>query len=128
MCLNCHDKAYLYCGEYGQRHIVCHLFFLHVGTCLIYVICVISIYIRDINWKIRHHQLIIQNILFQFSVKSVKPSGNKKRLRILPISYCVNLIMVTINSHIFINIFQTIHFTAVKCLGVTKKLRAFFWY
>ncbi len=32
----------------------------------------------------------------------------------LPIPYCVSLIMVTITSHIFINIFQMVHFSAVK--------------
>ncbi len=53
---------------------------------------------------------------FQISFKSVKPFGHKKRLRILqlPIPYCVSLIMVTITSHIFINIFQPVHFSAVK--------------
>ncbi len=53
---------------------------------------------------------------FQISFKSVKPFGHKKRLRISqwPIPYCVSLIMVTITSHIFMNIFQTVHFSAVK--------------
>ena len=31
-----------------------------------------------------------------------------------PVSYCVSLIMVTITRHIFINIFQTEQFSAVK--------------
>ena len=49
---------------------------------------------------------------FQISVKSVKPFGRMKRLRILqlPIPYCVNLIMVSITSHISVNIFKTVHF------------------
>ena len=55
---------------------------------------------------------------FQISFKSVKPFGHKKRLRILQwpihVPYCVRLIMVTITSHIFIQIFQTVHFSAVK--------------
>ncbi len=53
---------------------------------------------------------------FQISVKSVEPFWCKKRLRIfqLPIPYCVSLIMVTITSHIFINIFQTVHFSSIK--------------
>ncbi len=53
---------------------------------------------------------------FQISFKSVKPFGHNKRLRILqlPIPYRVSLIMVTITSHIFMNIFQTVHFSAVK--------------
>ncbi len=53
---------------------------------------------------------------FQISFKSVQPFGHQKRLRILqlPIPYCVSLIMVTITSHIFINIFQTVHLSAVK--------------
>ena len=53
---------------------------------------------------------------FQIPVKSVKPFGHKKRLRILPlpILHCVRLIMVTISSHISINIFQTVHFFSRK--------------
>ncbi len=53
---------------------------------------------------------------FQISFKSVKPFGHKKILSILqlPILYCVSLIMVTITSHIFINIIKTVHFSAVK--------------
>ena len=39
----------------------------------------------------------------------------------LPIPYCVNLIMVTITRHIFINIFQTKCFSAVKfAMGYEK--------
>ena len=38
------------------------------------------------------------------------------------ISYCVSLIMVTITRHIFINIFQMEHFSAVKFdMGYEKK-------
>ncbi len=53
---------------------------------------------------------------FQISFKSDKLFGHNKRLRILqlPIPYCVSLIMVTITSHISINIFHTVHFLAVK--------------
>ena len=53
---------------------------------------------------------------FQISVKSITPFEYKKRLRILqlPIPHWVSLIMVTITCHIFINIFQTVHFSAVK--------------
>ncbi len=66
---------------------------------------------------------------FHISFKSDKPFGHKERLRILqlPIPYCVSLIMVTITSHIFINIFQTVHFPAVKFL-IMRKIGAFFWY
>ncbi len=65
--------------------------------------------------------------LFQISFKSVKPFGHKKRLRILqlPILYCVSLIMVTITSHIFINIFQTVHFSAVKFARGNEKNMSF---
>ena len=43
----------------------------------------------------------------------------QKRLNILqlpigPLPHCISLIMVTITGHIFINIFQTVHFPAVK--------------
>ncbi len=68
---------------------------------------------------------------FQIPFQSVKPFGCKKRLCILqlPIPYCISLIMVTITSHIFINIFQTVHFSAVKfTTGVMRKIWAFFWY
>ena len=44
----------------------------------------------------------------------------------LPISYCVSLIMVTITRHIFINIFQTEHFSAVKFAMGCKKNMIFF--
>ena len=41
----------------------------------------------------------------------------------LPISYCVSLIMVTITRHIFIDIFQTEHFSAVKfAMGYEKNI------
>ncbi len=64
---------------------------------------------------------------FQISVKWVKPFGHKKRLRILqlPIPYCVSLIMVTITSKIFINIFQTVYFSAVKFTRSNEKNMSF---
>ncbi len=64
---------------------------------------------------------------FQISFKSVKLLGHKKRLRILllRIPYCVSLIMVTITSHIFINIFQTVHFSAVKFTKGNEKNMSF---
>ena len=41
----------------------------------------------------------------------------------LPISYCVSLIIVTITRHVFINIFQTEHFLAVKfSVGYDKNM------
>ncbi len=63
----------------------------------------------------------------QISVKLVKRFGCKKRLCILqlPIPYCVSLIMVTITSHIFINIFQTVHFPAVKFTRGNEKNTSF---
>ncbi len=65
---------------------------------------------------------------FQIPFKSVKLFGHKKRLCILqlPIPYCVSLIMVTITSHIFINIFQTVHFSAVKFDRGNEKNMSFF--
>ncbi len=55
---------------------------------------------------------------FQISGKSVKPIGYMKRLCNIAIAYspipcCISLVMVTITRH-FINIFQTVHFSAVK--------------
>ncbi len=60
------------------------------------------------------HQL--KYLGLKISFKSVKPFGHNKRLHILQflIPYCVSLIMVIVTSHIFINIFQTVHFSAVK--------------
>ena len=49
----------------------------------------------------------------RFQIKSVKPFGYRKSLQ-LPIPYRLSLMMVTISSHIFINIFQTVHFSAVE--------------
>ncbi len=63
---------------------------------------------------------------FQISFKSVKPFGHKKRLHILqlPMPYRISLIMVTITSHIFIDIIQTIHFSAEKfTMGNEKNMR-----
>ncbi len=64
---------------------------------------------------------------FQISVKLVTLFGYKKRLRILQLSipYCVNLIMVTITGHIFINIFQTVNFSAVKLTRSNEKSMSF---
>ncbi len=63
----------------------------------------------------------------QISFKSVKLFGHKKRLRILqlPIPCCVSLIMVTITSHIFTNIFRAVHFSAVKFTRYNEKNRSF---
>ena len=46
----------------------------------------------------------------------IKPFGNKKQFHELqlPLSYCVSLVMVPITNHIFLNIFQMEHFSAVK--------------
>ncbi len=64
---------------------------------------------------------------FQIPVKSIKPIGCKKRMRILqlPTPYCVSLIMVTITNHIFINIFQTVHFSVVKFTRGNEKKMSF---
>ncbi len=37
------------------------------------------------------------------------------------LQYCVSLIMVTITSHTFINIFQTVHFSAMKLTRGNEK-------
>ena len=68
-----------------------------------------------------------QRSWFQISVKSVKPFGCTKRLRIsrLPISCYVSLIMVIITSHIFTNIFQTERFQAVKFTRDYEKIISF---
>ncbi len=43
----------------------------------------------------------------------------------LNIPYCISLIMVTITSHIFINIFQTVQFPAVKFTRSNEKNMSF---
>ncbi len=81
-----------------------------------------------------HDQCIITYKIhwFQISFKLVKPFGRKTRLRIilqLPIVYrlsCV-CVMVTITSHIFINIVQTVHFSAVKFTRSNEKNKLFFF-
>ena len=58
----------------------------------------------------------------------VKPFECTKQFCVLqvPISYCVSLIMVTITRQVFINIFQTKHFSAVKfTMGYEKKKKNF---
>ena len=52
-----------------------------------------------------------RNLGFQISVKSVKPFGYMKIITYIAIAYTLllSMIMVTITSHIFINIFQTVH-------------------
>ncbi len=63
---------------------------------------------------------------FKFHLNRLNCLDTIRELRILqsPTPYCVSL-MVTITSHIFINIFQTVHFSAA---GVMRKIWAFFWY
>ena len=67
---------------------------------------------------------------FQIWVKSFKLFGNKKRLLILqlPNAYTLlcSIIMVTITSHIFINISQTVHFSAIKFTKGNEKNMSFF--
>ncbi len=64
---------------------------------------------------------------FQISGKSVEPFRHKKRLRILqlPIPPFLMLIMVTITSHILINIFQTVHFSSIKFTRGNEKHMTF---
>ena len=53
----------------------------------------------------------LQRCKFQISVETVKPFGCTKQFCILQlqISYCVDLIMVTITRHVFIHSFQMEH-------------------
>ncbi len=99
---------------------------LHILNKIIASVTFLSIYV-DVDIKLlKMPGLISQNgnfysndasspkiSWFQISLKSLRPFGHKKRLRILqlPIPYCVSLIMVTITSHIFINIFIAVTFT-----------------
>ncbi len=67
----------------------------------------------EIFLQMMHHHL--KYLGFKFHL-TLEPFGHKTTLRILqlPIPYCVSLFMVTITSHIFINNFQKVHFSAVK--------------
>ena len=80
-----------------------------------------------LEWKFFIQMMHHAPKYLQISFKSVKPLGHNKRLRILqmPIPYCVRLIMVTITSRIFNNIFQTVHFSAVKFTRGNEKNMSF---
>ena len=49
-------------------------------------------------------------------------------IAIMSIPYCVSLIMVTITSHIFIDIFQMVHFSGEKVSRGNEKYMSFLWY
>ena len=73
-----------------------------------------------------------QRFKFKYSIiELVKPFGCGKQFCTLQLPYClynhyVNFIMVTITRHIFINIFQTHHFSAVKFyMGYEKNMTLF---
>ncbi len=54
---------------------------------------------------------------FQMLFKSVKTVWTQEEITYFAIAYtllCTSLIMVTITSHIFINIFRPVHFSTVK--------------
>ncbi len=102
-----------------------HLFFVETGFCLDLhskftepwrlIKCRFSILNRawsdfsewwfSLKWCVITQEILVSNL---YRLNGL----DKKRLRILPlpIPCCVSLIMVTITSHIFINIFQTVHF------------------
>ncbi len=63
----------------------------------------------EIFIQMMHHHL--KYLGFKFHLNRLNRL-DRKGLRILqlPIPYCVSLIMVTITSHIFIIIFQMVHF------------------
>ena len=71
--------------------------------------------IFKIKFSVSFEESSLQRYKFQISVELVKPFGCTKQFCVLqlPISHCVNLIMVTITRHIFINTFQTEFFSAV---------------
>ena len=76
-----------------------------------------------IEFAVSFEELSLQRCKFRISVEMVKLFGRTKQFCILqlPISYCVSLIMVNITRDIFINIFQTEHFSAVKfAMGYEK--------
>ena len=69
-----------------------------------------------------HHS---KDINLKLWLETVKLFGCTKQIWILqlPISYCISSLMVTITRHIFINIFQMEHFSAVKfAMGYEKNM------
>ena len=65
----------------------------------------------------------LQRRKFQIITETIKPFGFTNQFCILqlPISYCVSLIMVTITRHVFTNIFQMEHCSAVEfAMGYEK--------
>ena len=82
-------------------------------------------YFSKFIFSLSFEESSLQKYKFQISVETVQPFGCTKqfcRLQ-LPISYCASLNMITIIRHIFMNIFQTEHFSAVKfAVGNEKKM------
>ncbi len=72
----------------------------------------------------RHH---LKYLGFKFHWNRLNRSDTRRDYVFcnLPIPNCVSLIMVTITSHIFINIFQMAHFSAVKFNRCNEKNMSF---
>ena len=79
-----------------------------------------------IEFSLSFEESSLQRCKFEILDETVKPFGCWKQFCALqlPISYLayLSLIMVTISRHIFINIFQMEHFSAVKFNVVMRKL------
>ena len=79
--------------------------------------------ILKISFSVSFEESSLQRCKFQISVETVKPFGCTKQFCILqlPISYCINY--GTITRHVFINIFQTEHSSAVNfAMGYEKNM------
>ena len=72
--------------------------------------------LKGVFFSFSFEESSLQRCKFQISVETVKLFGFTKQFCILqlPISYRVSLLMVTMTRYVFINIFQTEHFSAVK--------------
>ncbi len=57
---------------------------------------------------------VFRIIFFLFLFNTVRAITQEIVSQLSLLSYCASVIVVTITSHIFINIFQTVHFAAVK--------------
>ena len=82
-------------------------------------------YLRvDFFIQVLHHHT--RNLGFKFQINQSKLFGYVRWLCILQL--LTSVIMVTITSHISINIFQMVHLSALRSLRVMRKTWVFFWY
>ena len=65
-------------------------------------------------FHLKNHHSKGVNLKFQLKRSSRLDERSNFVYLMLPISYCISIIIITITWQVFINIFQTEHFSAVK--------------